>query len=58
MEGEKIMSREEFITRQEKRRAEKREEFKDSLDCIAFVGMFFATSFLLFLINNIALQLK
>jgi hypothetical protein len=52
------LTREEFIAKQAKRRAEKREEFKDSLGCIAFVGLFFATSYLLFLINNIALQLK
>lgn len=55
---EKRLTREQFVARQEKRRKEKRAEMKDSLGCIAFVGMFFATSFLLFLINNIALQLK
>lgn len=58
MEGEKIMSREEFIAKQAKRRAEKREELKDTLGCIAVIAMLFGTSYLFFLINNIALQLK
>lgn len=52
------MSREQFIERMEKRRAEKREKLKDTLGCIAVIAMLFATSYILFLINNIALQLK